>query len=427
MFRRLIDLPEKPPSGGRKKWESLCSVAEMRWLLRRETSRADRTGRPFCLVLFRLSPGSRPSLSTCRLARELLKCARLTDEIGWFSDQYLAALLPDTSAAGAQIFTDRVGDAVERRASRPSAYLYAYPNPQGTALAESIEVPDLPAPVNGGHNGHANGGHANGGHANGKSHQNGHCLPEGSQLADDRGQIALMLSERPLPSAGRLPRIETPPARRPGLSSKSVQELLVHPMPAWKRTVDVLGGLVGLIVSLPVMAFAAMGILLTSGGPIIFKQKRSGLGGKPFVIYKFRTMRPDAEAHKQELRPLSEQDGPAFKIEKDPRLTPFGSILRKTSIDELPQLWNVVKGDMSLVGPRPLPVDETDACLPWHRRRLDVTPGLTCIWQVKGRSRVTFDEWVRMDVAYMRRRTLAHDLWLLLITIPAVLLRRGAR
>jgi lipopolysaccharide/colanic/teichoic acid biosynthesis glycosyltransferase len=138
-------------------------------------------------------------------------------------------------------------------------------------------------------------------------------------------------------------------------------------------------------------------------------------------------MRPDAEAHKQELRPLSEQDGPAFKIERDPRLTPFGSLLRKTSIDELPQLWNVVKGDMSLVGPRPLPVDETDACLSWHRRRLDITPGLTCIWQVKGRSRVTFDEWVRMDVAYMRRRTLIHDLWLLLITIPAVLLRRGAR
>jgi lipopolysaccharide/colanic/teichoic acid biosynthesis glycosyltransferase len=135
----------------------------------------------------------------------------------------------------------------------------------------------------------------------------------------------------------------------------------------------------------------------------------------------------DAEARKQSLRHKSEQDGPAFKLKNDPRVTRIGSILRKTSIDELPQLWNVLKGDMSLVGPRPLPVDESNGCETWQRRRLDVTPGLTCIWQIEGRSEVTFAEWVRMDVKYMRRLNILHDLSILFKTVPAVLLRRGAR
>ena len=159
---------------------------------------------------------------------------------------------------------------------------------------------------------------------------------------------------------------------------------------------------------------------------IIFTQERAGLGGKPFKIYKFRTMIADAEKMKEALRKHSEQDGPAFKMKNDPRVTRLGRILRKTSIDELPQLFNVLKGDMTLVGPRPLPLKEADGCQQWQRRRLDVTPGLTCIWQVRGRSTVSFADWVRMDVAYIRRRTFFQDIRILLQTIPAVLLRRGA-
>ena len=138
-------------------------------------------------------------------------------------------------------------------------------------------------------------------------------------------------------------------------------------------------------------------------------------------------MTNDAEARKAALRQFSEQDGPAFKLTNDPRLTPVGKFLRETSLDELPQLWNVLKGDMSLVGPRPLPMDESAECAQWQRRRLDVTPGLTCIWQVKGRSKVTFAEWMRMDVNYICRRNIWHDAKILLETIPAVLFRRGAR
>jgi lipopolysaccharide/colanic/teichoic acid biosynthesis glycosyltransferase len=134
----------------------------------------------------------------------------------------------------------------------------------------------------------------------------------------------------------------------------------------------------------------------------------------------------DAEAQQAMLRKHSEQDGPAFKMRNDPRVTPIGRLLRKTSIDELPQLWNVLKGDMSLVGPRPLPCHEAQACHRWHRRRHDVLPGLTCIWQLHGRSRVSFEEWMRMDVAYTRSMGVLRDALILLHTVPAVLLRRGA-
>jgi lipopolysaccharide/colanic/teichoic acid biosynthesis glycosyltransferase len=170
-----------------------------------------------------------------------------------------------------------------------------------------------------------------------------------------------------------------------------------------------------------------IGIKMTSKGPVMFCQQRTGLGGKPFKIYKLRTMRTDAEKLKDSLRTLSHQDGPAFKIENDPRITGIGHFLRKTSIDELPQLINILKGDMTLVGPRPLPIKEADGCEPWQFRRHDVTPGLTCIWQVEGRSRVKFDEWMRMDMRYARRRTLISDIMLVLRTAPAVLLRRGAQ
>jgi lipopolysaccharide/colanic/teichoic acid biosynthesis glycosyltransferase len=215
--------------------------------------------------------------------------------------------------------------------------------------------------------------------------------------------------------------------RLPGTADEGVEALLVRRLPKWKRAIDMVGAATGLLLLSPVMAVAALAIKCTSKGPVMFKQHRAGLGGNPFWIYKFRTMSVDAETRKAALRAISEQDGPAFKLKHDPRITPIGKFLRETSLDELPQLWNVLKGDMSLVGPRPLPMDESANCDQWQRRRLDVTPGLTCIWQVKGRSRVTFAEWMRMDVNYIRRRTLFQDVKILAQTIPAVLMRRGAR
>ncbi len=208
--------------------------------------------------------------------------------------------------------------------------------------------------------------------------------------------------------------------------AQPMEMLFARPMPAWKRAIDVIGSATALILAAPVMAVVAVAIKLTSTGPVLFTQPRDSIGGRRFTMYKFRTMSVDAEQQKAALRALSEQDGPAFKMTNDPRVTQLGKFLRKTSLDELPQLFNVLVGDMSLVGPRPLPCDESGRCEPWQRRRLDVTPGLTCIWQVRGRSAVTFCEWARMDIEYIRSRSLVNDVKLIAETVPAVALRRGA-
>ena len=203
--------------------------------------------------------------------------------------------------------------------------------------------------------------------------------------------------------------------------------LFERSMPLWKRGLDVVVAFAGLVVLAPLFALVALAIKLTSPGPVFFLQARSGRGGKPFLMWKFRSMVVDAEGRKKDLMAANEQDGAAFKIKNDPRVTRVGKILRASSIDELPQLWNVLRGDMSLVGPRPLPCSETARCEDWQRQRLDFTPGLTCIWQVRGRSRVSFAEWMRMDVQYIRSHSLAQDLKLLIMTVPAVLLGRGAQ
>jgi len=224
----------------------------------------------------------------------------------------------------------------------------------------------------------------------------------------------LLPDEAPREGAREVPAVAGTPAR-------PMEPLFVQGLPAWKRCLDLTGAISGIIFLLPVFTVAALAIKVSSQGPVFFKQRRSGLGGKPFVMYKFRSMVADAEARKEDLLHLNEQDGPAFKIQRDPRVTSVGRFLRGTSIDELPQLWNVVRGEMSLVGPRPLPCSETAGCDAWERRRLDVTPGITCIWQLKGRSRVPFKEWMRMDMQYIRSRSLGCDVKLLLCTVAAVL------
>jgi lipopolysaccharide/colanic/teichoic acid biosynthesis glycosyltransferase len=202
--------------------------------------------------------------------------------------------------------------------------------------------------------------------------------------------------------------------------------LFVRPLPAWKRTLDVVGAATALVLLGPLMLLVAAAIKITAPGPVIFRQRRDTIGGRRFMIYKFRTMSIDAEQQKAALLAFSEQDGPAFKIVKDPRVTRLGRFLRVTSIDELPQLFNVLAGDMTLVGPRAMDSNESHLCEPWQRRRLDVTAGITCIWQVRGRSSVTFSEWMRMDLRYIGTRCVVHDLKLLAQTVVAVLMRRGA-
>ena len=195
---------------------------------------------------------------------------------------------------------------------------------------------------------------------------------------------------------------------------------------AAKRTLDLLGALIGLLVSVPVWAGIAVAIRLTSGAPVLFRQVRVGRQRRPFTLLKFRTMTPGAEGMLIELRDRNEADGPLFKIREDPRVTSLGRWLRRWSLDELPQLVNVLKGEMSLVGPRPALEHEVACYEDWHCGRLEVAPGITGLWQVEGRVELSFDESVRRDIFYIENWSLSYDLFILAKTIPALLSRRGA-
>ena len=194
-----------------------------------------------------------------------------------------------------------------------------------------------------------------------------------------------------------------------------------------KRALDLAVSLFLFFVTLPIQLLAAIAIKLTSSGPVFFRQVRCGLNGRHFTLLKFRTMDAGAEQRLFEVSHLNEMSGPVFKMSKDPRLTMVGRILRRLSIDELPQLVNVIRGDMSLVGPRPPLPEEVAHYQPWQRRRLSMNPGLTCLWQVSGRNEVDFDRWMALDLKYIDTWSPMLDLKILLKTVPAVLSGRGAR
>jgi exopolysaccharide biosynthesis polyprenyl glycosylphosphotransferase len=195
---------------------------------------------------------------------------------------------------------------------------------------------------------------------------------------------------------------------------------------AVKRTFDVVGATLLLIALSPLLVGSAVLVKLTSRGPLLYRSRRNGIGGVPFDCFKFRTMRTNAEAMQTELEDLNEADGPLFKIRRDPRLTPVGGMLRRFSVDELPQLVNVLRGEMSIVGPRPLPQRDFERLEDWHKKRYLVLPGITGLWQVSGRSELDFDDLVRLDFLYLERWSVFLDLTIILKTLPAVLKGKGA-
>jgi exopolysaccharide biosynthesis polyprenyl glycosylphosphotransferase len=212
-------------------------------------------------------------------------------------------------------------------------------------------------------------------------------------------------------------------SQRPGLNLERTPEVSLAHMT--KRALDVIGSSIGILLLLPVFLVCALAVKLTSRGPVLFLQPRVGQGGRTFSCLKFRTMRVGAHAQQALLRPASQQDGPAFKMSRDPRVTPVGRLLRKFSLDELPQMFNVLIGDMSLVGPRPPIPSEVDNYTWWQRRRISVKPGLTCVWQVYGRNRVSFKRWVEMDLYYIDNWSLWLDIKLIAHTFGVVLRGTG--
>ena len=195
----------------------------------------------------------------------------------------------------------------------------------------------------------------------------------------------------------------------------------------FKRLFDIVFSFLSLIILLPVFIILSIVTIIGSGFPVFYVSERIGKNGKPFKMIKFRTMVKDADQLLGQVQSLNETDGPTFKAENDPRLTKVGKFLRKTSLDELPQLINILLGQMSFVGPRPPLRNEVEEYDDFAKLRLTATPGLTCIWQCSGRNNIPFERWMEMDVEYLQKRSLLFDFYLILKTIPAVILQKGAK
>lgn len=346
-----------------------------------ERMRVDRNRSVLSLLVVHLKDVEEPRATSQLLARVLEGRLRITDTSGWLSGGRVGVLLPDTPVDGAW------------KVAREIATVFDSPGEQ--LKFEVVRYPEIPT---------------------GPSWEAG-AGSRGSQVGERVGGTVDEPFGAPVATT----------AVSDGPTSAAFESLLISPMPWWKRATDLVGASLGLLIATPVMLLCAAAVMLTSRGSPFFAQEREGLGGTRFKMYKIRTMRPGAELLQASLRQQSEQDGPAFKMARDPRVTPVGRLLRKLSLDELPQLINVLRGDMSLVGPRPLPVQESQLCTPWQRRRLEVTPGITCIWQATSRNTVAFDEWARMDLQYIQQRSLWRDLKLMLITVPALVFSRGPR
>jgi lipopolysaccharide/colanic/teichoic acid biosynthesis glycosyltransferase len=334
---------------------------EFRRLLERERLRSDRNGETFSLIT--MTPPHRRYTDSLlpELIRALHSRLRATDDVGYLERGQLGVLLPATPSTGAWTVVDDVIELLVNDVDSPICEVYTYPSFDAFSGDEQ-EIEDRPDSQE----------------------------LEGSVGGDSR-------------SSGRM------------------ESLFAISPPAWKRAADILGAAFGLVLMFPVLVLISAIVKLTSPGPVLFRQLRRGQGGQAFFVYKFRSMVDGAEVMQRGLLKQNEQDGPAFKIKTDPRITPFGKFLRCTGLDEFPQLWNVLKGDMSLVGPRPLPCHESDASASWQQRRLDMRPGLTCIWQSRGHEHVSFDDWMRMDMQYMTEQRPSLDLHLIAKTALMVL------
>lgn len=303
------------------------------------------------MVLMAAPSTEKPASYLAKLTEVLHARLRATDDVGQVEGNRLGILLPDTPAAGAWTVIEHIARLLPKEMTAPACEVFTYPsfhkmknNPEKRRLDHSEgRTPAHPEHV------------------------------RGAATAVSR----------------KVHRMEA---------------LFSIPLPWWKRSFDILGAAIGLVVLSPLLALTAVAVKSTSPGPLFFKQLRCGQGGRAFLLYKFRSMVDGAEEMQEALRRRNEQDGPAFKIKADPRVTRVGRFLRRTGLDEFPQLWNVLKGDMTLVGPRPLPCHESDASETWQQRRLDVKPGLTCTWQSRGHKEVSFAEWMRMDMRYVKHQ-----------------------
>lgn len=368
--------------------EPLCSAEFLR-CLSREAARAERTSEVLSLLLLDLewSPPERLE-EFCRFLQSRL---RLTDEVGWLDGCHFGILMPSTDSAQAAVVAESVQAALDGAGLDCAWRLMSSDRDQElwNLGAEPVRREEEWRPDD-----------------------DDEQPPYGAE-SDGTARRRFRLRDRALRGD------------RAALRPEPLAPLMMVRLPFGKRVLDVCGALALLILLSPVLLLTALAVRLESRGPVIFRQRRVGQGGRVFDLLKFRTMVVNAEALLPQLAKENLRDGPAFKLRHDPRITRIGRWLRALSIDELPQLWNVLKGDMSLVGPRPALPSEVRQYEPWQRARLSMVGGLTCYWQVDGRLRnVSFDDWVRQDLRYRGRSSARTDLGLMARTAWVVLAKR---
>jgi lipopolysaccharide/colanic/teichoic acid biosynthesis glycosyltransferase len=334
-----------------------CAPDAFHLFIRHERARVNREGGGFGLVLWALGEQSSDD-RFCRLViRSIKESMRSVDLLGLTDANTIGVLLPGTSLEGARTFADHANAAIARRSSPPPHTVHAYPESWDESVKPSWEDP---------------------------------------------------------PGA----------ARGPGDATNLFTSIFPRPVPAWKRAIDITGSLAGLLVLSPFLALIALYIKTVSPGAVFFRQMRIGRAGAPFLFMKFRTMHEgsDTGVHREHLKDLIKGARPMNKLDeaKDKRIIRGGGFFRATSLDELPQLFNVLRGEMSLVGPRPCIPYEAKEYLRWHADRFDILPGMTGLWQVSGKNSLSFEEMIRLDIAYARRISILRDAAILVRTVPTV-------
>ena len=385
--RVLISRPMVPQNVNQEL--AYVSARDFELAVEKEMCRSERRQLCFCVMLLRFD-GISPTAARAKydaLSTKLRARLRIIDEIGIYQNE-LAILLPETLASEAAFVgndTVAIGHSLEIKLI---IEIYAYPEADHETVSNQGTR-----------------------HRKDSLHTTSKTESQKAMHLKFQGPSSDVVS-------GFL-----------GVGSETIKTTRFShtiPTPFWKRSLDICGSVFGLAILFPLLLMISIAIKITSRGPVLFTQWREGKDGKLFKIYKFRTMCADAERKVANIRELSEQDGPAFKLKDDPRVTRLGRYLRKCCADELPQLVNVLRGQMSLVGPRPLPVSESYACTHWQRRRLRVLPGLTCFWQVEGGRETAFNDWMRMDLAYVRCCSLVTDVKLILKTVVVTVLHKGS-
>jgi lipopolysaccharide/colanic/teichoic acid biosynthesis glycosyltransferase len=353
--------------------DSLLSVQQFRSALERERARTDRTGRQFSLAVFQRN-GTGDGLAQ-RFEDLCRKRLRLIDEVGLLDTNQIGVVLPETDGRGAWRIAEDVCKGVGLDAQPPFCRIYTYPSEWPSGFHGNR--PNLP-PTKG---------------SSGK--------PTVSQRSSECFDMNAMKKQE-----------------------QGLEEFLIYPSPLWKRGFDIFGSVVGLVLLFPLFFFIAIFIKIVSPGPIFFKQQRVGRGGKLFTCWKFRTMHVDIDTspHEQYFKELTRTKKPMTKLDmdEDPRIIPLGNLLRQSGLDELPQLINVLRGEMSLIGPRPPITYEVREYESWHKKRFDTMPGLTGLWQVSGKNRTTFNEMIRLDITYGEKISLWSEARIFLKTFPAL-------